>query len=105
MSEVFRFDDGPATTHREIVDALQDFDGGKSLRVVTEERDVLARVDEDVVVREDVEVTDRIVEAQVTVYGDTRRDHVITSLSWWDPGPVMLAWRGNLERVERLEVR
>jgi hypothetical protein len=102
MSEMLFF---AGRDRRGIREKLEDLEAGDTVRVVSEERDVLARVDEDTQVREDVDVTDRIVETQITVYGDRPCDHVITSLSWWEPGPVMLAWHDHLERVDRLEFK
>jgi|AntRauTorcE11898_2_1112593.scaffolds.fasta_scaffold02905_3 hypothetical protein len=88
---------------RSLRQKLQDLEEGDSVRIVTESRDVLARVEEDVQVREDVEVTERIVEALVKVYGDTQSDHEMEVISWWKPGPVILG--DEKEHVERLEFK
>lgn len=88
---------------RSLREKLEDLERRDAVRLVTDSRDVLARVEEDVWVKEDVEVTDRVVEAAVKVYGDSPDDHQRTVISWWKPGPVLLG--DESEHVQRLEFR
>ena len=101
MSEMPFFADRDRRSMRE---KLEDLEEGQTVRVVTKTRDVLTRVEEDTLVREDVDVTERIVEVFVKVYGDTEWDHYTSTISWWEPGPVLFG-QGDFDRVERLEVR
>lgn len=88
---------------RSLREKLRDLERGDSVRIVTESRDVLARVETDSEVSEDVDATKGVaVEASVKVYGDNQYDHETTSISWWQPGPVLI---GIDERVNRLEFK
>lgn len=87
---------------RTLREKLEDLERGDSVRVVTESRDVLARVEENMQVRESVEFTERVVEVAVKVYGDSPTSHQTTAITWWKPGPVLL---GDDERVKRLEIK
>lgn len=87
---------------RSLRQKLQDFERGDSVRVVSEERDVLARV-EGTRETESVDYTERVVEVPIKVYGDSPADHWRSVISWWEPGPVILG--DEEERVERLEVK
>lgn len=83
---------------------LEDLERGDSLRVVTESSDVLARVETDARVREDVDFTEgAVVEASLKVYGDNQYEHETTAISWWEPGPVFIF--AEEERVKRLEFK
>ena len=88
---------------RSLREKLEDFERGDSVRIVTDSRDVLARVEEDAQVRRDVEVTERIIEVLVKVYGGNRFEHEMTSISWWEPGPMILG--DEEECVGRLEIK
>lgn len=88
---------------RSLREKLEDLHRGDSVRIVTDSRDVLARVEEDAVVREDVDVTERIVDVAIKVYGDSVAGHQHTAISWWEPGPVILG--DESEHVQRLEFK
>lgn len=94
MSEYVR------SSHQLTVGALEEIEEGDSLRVVTSEEDLLARANEDACEHEWGH--DRVVLVQVTVYGDTRCDHEVSILSWWEQGLVMLG-EDNFEPVERFD--
>jgi len=99
--ELMAYADRDTRTLRE---KLKDLERGHSIRVVTDSRDVLARVKEDARVREDVDVTDGVVvEAPLKVYDDSPPNHEHTAISWWEPGPVILG--DESEHVERLEFK
>jgi len=89
---------------RSMREKVEDLEKGQTVRVVSETRDVLARVEEDTQVRESVDFTERAVEVLVKVYGDTQWDHYTSTISWWEPGPVLFG-QDDFDRVERLEVR
>lgn len=88
---------------RSLREKLEDLERGDAVRLVTDSRDVLARVEEDAWVKEEAEVTERVVEGVVKVYGDSPDEHQRTALSWWKPGPVILG--DESEHVQRLEFR
>lgn len=88
---------------RSLSEKLEDLERGDSVCILTNSRDALARVEEDALVREDVDVTERIVDVPIKVYGDSSSDHEHTVISWWQPGPIILG--DESEHVERLEIK
>jgi hypothetical protein len=88
---------------RSLREKLEGLEEGDSVRLVTDSRDVLARVEEDTQVRGEVDFTARVVETPVTIYADTPSGHQHTIISWWEPGPVILT--DEEEHVKRLEVK
>ena len=99
--ELMAYGDRDTRTLREKLKVLE---RGDSVRIVTESRDVLARVETDARVREDVDFTEGVVvEASLKVYGDSSTDHQHTAISWWEPGPVFIF--AEEERVDRLEFK
>lgn len=90
---------------RSLREKLEDLEEGDSVRLVTTSRDVLARVEEDTQVREDVDFTERVVETAIKVYADSSDGHFHTTISWWEPGPILLIFDGEEERVKRLEFK
>ena len=90
-------------TRRSLRDKIPELERGQSVRIVTSERDVLARVERDARVVEDVDFTTRVVEVPVKIYGDNRHEHEKTVISWWEPGPILLG--DDTEHVQRLEIQ
>ena len=89
---------------RRLREKLEDLERGDSVRLVTDSRDTLARVEKDTQVREDVDCTERILEAPVKVYADSPEGHFHTVISWLEPGPILLIVDGE-ERGERLDFK